>query len=191
MRYLLIIMLCACQWGAIAQCPYPTNAGVDGTISGSGPHQYFGDVTLTSPSPSSATTVDASATGVEFVAGYEVYLLPGTWIEPGAEFHAYIDDPCPTPKNAVTANTTELSVFNIHPNPFQNAVQIDFQLDAAQAVSFQIFDLSGKEVHSQTAKQFGEGQHTLQVDLLDLAPGTYLVKGTLGENAHIARIVKL
>ena len=53
------------------------------------------------------------------------------------------------------------SLYQNFPNPFNNATQIQFNLDQDQELSLQVFDMQGKEVVTLTKGFFPAGSHTL------------------------------
>lgn len=72
----------------------------------------------------------------------------------------------------------------VYPNPAQGHTTLDFTLATADKVVFKLSDLSGKTVHESTG-EFAAGQHQHQLNLQDLAPGTYLLQATQSEGTRL------
>jgi hypothetical protein len=78
-----------------------------------------------------------------------------------------------------------------YPNPFREFTYIDFSLPGSNLVSVQIFDLHGGLIRTVTAGQLPAGDHTLRLDLYDLASGVYFYRLNAGSNFIIKKMTKI
>jgi hypothetical protein len=87
----------------------------------------------------------------------------------GAKGGTYI--PSEEPENAIVLN--EMITISMFPNPSSGLVQLDYDLGEAEFTIIQVFDLSGKLVHSEIIQDsFG----TMELDLTSLSTGVYIYK---------------
>lgn len=94
----------------------------------------------------------------------------------------------------VMANITEfsplnggLSVSDLYPNPAINEANLTFELEQKTAITVEVFGTNGQLVQALNAQQFAAGQHTLQLDVSELATGTYMVKVNTAEGVFATR----
>ncbi len=192
MKYLIILWLCCCHWIANAQtCTQPTNVNVDGSIS-SGSTVYQADQTINAPAPSASLVITGTA-DLQFVAGTQITLGPGTEVGGGGKLHAYIA-PC-TNKNDLLSTTSGFapkSSLVIYPNPFNNSVTIDLQVAVEQSVSITLTDVFGKTVSAVLPTQtLSAGSYSYQITDADIAAGVYLVQVSRDNTLEVKRLVKV
>lgn len=75
----------------------------------------------------------------------------------------------------INVNTNELNEFNltVYPNPAQNSANVDFTLENASDVTFELTDLSGKSVYSISEKM-SAGDNSIVVPTDALSNGVYM-----------------
>ncbi len=76
--------------------------------------------------------------------------------------------------------------INVYPNPA--SVNATIELDAEQAVSVQVFDVTGRLVWSAT-QEYDAFDNTLQLDLSDWQDGAYFVKVNDGEETVVRKLM--
>ncbi|MEA3446496.1 MAG: T9SS type A sorting domain-containing protein [Bacteroidota bacterium] len=86
-----------------------------------------------------------------------------TWAGPVA-----IDEP-------TVYNSSISSSLNVYPNPVVDKAQIEFHLSSSEDVKIMIYDLQGKIVKQLNLGRYSRGNHTTNIDLSNLTPGTYLI----------------
>ena len=59
------------------------------------------------------------------------------------------------------------------PNPFQERIQFEFELNKPERISIQITDISGKVIKQTEASEYDAGKHQLSVDLCGIDDGAY------------------
>jgi len=81
-----------------------------------------------------------------------------------------------SPKIAQSALTlpTEYLLEQNHPNPFNPATTITYQLPKSGSVTLKIFDILGNGVRTLVNEQKEMGKYTVQFDASSLASGTYV-----------------
>ena len=66
-----------------------------------------------------------------------------------------------------------LALYNSVPNPASNFTEISFYLNKEMDLTLRLFNVIGEEIKLITAGIKSEGYHTAQVDVNQLAPGSY------------------
>ena len=87
-----------------------------------------------------------------------------------------------------TANNPTVSNFpiSVYPNPTQDKINIGLEADSlSQSSTIQLYDLNGKIVYSIVASSL-----QMQIDMLPLGAGTYILKVTRGKNFATYNIKK-
>lgn len=67
----------------------------------------------------------------------------------------------------------DLTLHRPYPNPAIDEINIPYTLKSAQQVQLTVFDVQGRPVKQLDSRAVSSGQHSLQVDLDGLAPGSY------------------
>ena len=79
--------------------------------------------------------------------------------------------------------------MNIYPNPVVSEATINFNVETAATVSYQIFDLTGRMVQNATLGNYGQGSHSVNFNVNGLSNGTYIVRVQAGTTSNIAKIL--
>jgi hypothetical protein len=79
----------------------------------------------------------------------------------------------------------EMAAF---PNPFSENANIQFTLDRASEVSFDIYDITGKAVRSINAGSFAAGENSFVINRGDLRTGIYILRMNAGKNTGFTKI---
>ena len=88
-----------------------------------------------------------------------------------------------------TTNSTDALEMNIYPNPVVSEATINFNVETAATVSYQIFDLTGRMVQNATLGNYGQGSHSVNFNVNGLSNGTYIVRVQAGSTSNIAKIL--
>jgi hypothetical protein len=75
-----------------------------------------------------------------------------------------------------------------YPNPFSENANIQFTLDKASTVSFDIYDITGKAVRSINAGSFTAGENSFVITRGDLRTGMYILRMNTENNSGFMRI---
>jgi hypothetical protein len=81
-----------------------------------------------------------------------------------------------------------ISRVKVYPNPGNGNASVSFTAKSKGDLSISITDIKGKEVYSETKKDFS-GEFFNQVDLSAKAKGAYFVKITQGDDSVIKKII--
>lgn len=102
-----------------------------------------------------------------------------TILEPG-EYHLYTSEPVEAPVSTEEVSVSNLLGLSIAPNPSAGPIQISYDLPAKAEVSFQIFDINGKQVFFDSLGTQPMGWHGETLPL-NLPAGTYCLKLQAGK----------
>lgn len=91
----------------------------------------------------------------------------------------------------LNSTQTSLNQANVHayPNPFQSAINIEYNLSKDQPVELTITDLLGKTVFRSTKLLKSEGINTDVFDTSDLPNGIFLYNLKMKNSSYVGRIV--
>jgi hypothetical protein len=81
-------------------------------------------------------------------------------------------------------------MLNIFPNPTKEIINIEFEIDKDQKVSFSLFDAMGRKAQEISTKQYVAGKHKFQFNLAHLPKGTYYTKINF-EDKEINKLIVL
>jgi hypothetical protein len=82
------------------------------------------------------------------------------------------------------------TVANAYPNPTMKGINLDFSVEKAQQISFQVTNLIGQTVVSEQPNFFAQGSHTQYIALDGLANGLYMLN-VLNEKNEIISAKKI
>ncbi len=85
---------------------------------------------------------------------------------------------------------TESMSFNVFPNPFSHAFNIEYHLTKSQAVSIQLFTQEGKRVKVINKTNQAAGNHIETVTIDNLPSGMYLLHLTTSDSHGVQKLVK-
>jgi len=63
--------------------------------------------------------------------------------------------------------------LKVFPNPFQENIQFEIELEMADEISLKIFDTLGRLVKTKEVAEINAGNHQIEIDLNDLMDGIY------------------
>ncbi|MFA8451395.1 MAG: T9SS type A sorting domain-containing protein [Bacteroidales bacterium] len=81
-------------------------------------------------------------------------------------------------------------VEDVFPNPFTNVLNFKINSIDSKNVVCEIYDITGREVHSQNFNLHRNGESDLSIDLNQLKSGLYIYKINSGENVYSGKIIK-
>lgn len=79
--------------------------------------------------------------------------------------------------------------FQVHPNPTAGLLNVEFETSIEEAITFSVYDLSGKLLH-RSERETEAGFQTVSFDLSDLTPGLYIAEATTGTESKTLKFVK-
>ena len=88
-------------------------------------------------------------------------------------------------------NTNDLEAFSlqVYPNPVQNLLNLNFELDSSENMRAEIFDIQGKLVERLFDGQRSPGIHRLIFNLRHLSPGVYNLRLSNGEVSNNQKLI--
>ena len=89
------------------------------------------------------------------------------------------------PDMPVAVETT----VSMYPNPVQGQAKVSFTVNDNAVVSYQVYDLVGRMVKSQTLGNYTEGEHEANVDMSDLSAGSYIMRVSQGNSSSCVKFV--
>ena len=79
--------------------------------------------------------------------------------------------------------------FSFYPNPTNENITINYSLEESSKITYVIYDLTGKQVQTESANRF-PGAQQQNVDVNNLQAGTYLLSVNVNGNVITKRFVK-
>lgn len=79
--------------------------------------------------------------------------------------------------------------YNAYPNPFNETLHFDLQLETSQIVTIELFNLQGQRVHSMQ-QQFEAGNHTMNLDMSKFKQSVYFCRVTIGNKIGYSKLVR-
>jgi extracellular elastinolytic metalloproteinase len=79
--------------------------------------------------------------------------------------------------------------ISIYPNPAASRLYIDFQHEIASETQIELFEISGKVLHSETLKPNSTSNHS--IDLTSFEAGIYLIRISNNEYNATQKIIKV
>lgn len=86
-------------------------------------------------------------------------------------------------------NLAETVPFTVFPNPFDDQVLVQYELQNSTDAQLQVVDMFGKTIYNRTLTT-NSGLNEVNLPLQDIAAGTYIVQLTAGEFLVAKKIVK-
>jgi hypothetical protein len=94
-----------------------------------------------------------------------------------------------TPNNIQEVASTNFSLLQNIPNPATGTTLIRYNLNAADAVSFEVMDFTGKRVIMQDLGRQVAGEHQFDLNIADLASGMYTYTLTVGQERATRKMI--
>ena len=88
--------------------------------------------------------------------------------------------------NTVTVAETKVSIY---PNPVRDHATISFEAIGNQPVRYQVYDLTGRMVQTETIGSFNEGSHEHSINLGNLGAGSYILRLEQGQQVSTAKFI--
>ncbi|MEO0898329.1 MAG: T9SS type A sorting domain-containing protein [Bacteroidota bacterium] len=92
------------------------------------------------------------------------------------------------PDFAAGINTLSKREMNVYPNPVQDILNVELELDNVEAVTVEVFDMLGKLVSAKNLGNVQVGEFNL--DMANFESGIYFVKVTAGDRVKTDRVFK-
>lgn len=77
------------------------------------------------------------------------------------------------PVSAASVSNRNLTIFGNYPNPASTSTTIKYSLGKADNVTIQIVDLTGRVINTISENNQSAGEHTVAVDVTNMAAGNY------------------
>ena len=140
---------------------------------------------------------------VTFIAGQNIFLMPGTTVESGGYLWAYIStqfctNPTVAPQNPVNLELftseeplSETTLFKIYPNPTPGKFTLELTPDAsASQAHVAIYGMTGELILQETINQGPVQGFKKEFSLDDRPSGIYIIRVISGKNSNAAKIVR-
>ena len=83
-----------------------------------------------------------------------------------------------------------ISSFEVYPNPVSDVVNVKFNLNKNESITYVIKDLSGREVSQKTEKNLSAGLNNFSVNTSELSKGIYFLNITTHTGEKTVRLIK-
>ena len=81
------------------------------------------------------------------------------------------------------------SKVSMYPNPVRDAAKVCFELNGNTAVSYQVYDMSGRMVKTESLGNFAEGKHEVSVSMSKLSKGAYVLRLNAGSKSSSVKFM--
>jgi hypothetical protein len=81
------------------------------------------------------------------------------------------------------------SKLTMYPNPVRDEAKISFEVNDNVNVSYQMFDMSGRMVQTESLGRFDEGKHEVNVMVNNLAKGAYVLRLNAGSHTSSVKFM--
>lgn len=78
--------------------------------------------------------------------------------------------------------------LKVYPNPFADQIQVDMEVESAQTVMLEVFDMNGRMLH-RSQESWSAGNNHAVLNLPGLPAGAYLLRVRLEQEVRTARLV--
>jgi len=100
-----------------------------------------------------------------------------------------------TPTGIKEVHKKNLKMNSITPNPFIDAIKIEFSLSEYSRVNIDVHNISGKKILDLTDKGFNSGIHTIEwngscTKGAAIQPGTYFIEFLTNNNKKVFKVIK-
>lgn len=82
-----------------------------------------------------------------------------------------------------------ISEIKIYPNPVVNTANLTFNMEQANDVEVNVFDISGRQVNTFQYNNINTGTNTITFNVRNLTKGTYIVKLNVGSKVMTSKFV--
>ena len=82
------------------------------------------------------------------------------------------------------------NLVHVYPNPFQESLTIDFNLEQSQTIKIWLYDIDGSMIRTVLDGYFSEGYYFKELPIADLHPGLYLLKMITDKGVSVIPVVK-
>ena len=87
-------------------------------------------------------------------------------------------------------NQPEKEIFKVLPNPFQNEFQLRFSQFSSNTISYELFDIRGGLVLSESDLQMETGEQKVRIEIGEVPSGIYFLKVKMGERHMVKKLMK-
>ena len=88
----------------------------------------------------------------------------------------YLDNLLVTTLLVSTNELTEVSEVNLFPNPVNELMRVDFDLDQAMQLQVEVFNATGQRVQQLGVENYNMGRNQLDIDASQLSNGVYFLR---------------
>lgn len=92
--------------------------------------------------------------------------------------------------NHLSTNNEENQFLNVntYPNPAQNILITDFEINNQGPITFRLLDVQGREIISDTDENLMKGRRLREMDISKILTGIYILKITSGQNTVFQKV---
>jgi hypothetical protein len=82
--------------------------------------------------------------------------------------------------------------FNISPNPFTDITNVSFELTNNSDVQIDVYDMTGRKLHTVNNATMIKGLHTIELDVRDFATASsaYMVRVLINDEVITRTIIR-
>lgn len=96
----------------------------------------------------------------------------------------FVDSPVSATEIETPTAETDL---NVYPNPFEYFITVDFTINEAKYINFELLDISGKQVAVLMRERVKAGKNQFSFSVKDIPAGVYLFKASSGNEVIVTQ----
>ena len=89
----------------------------------------------------------------------------------------------------VGEDIAEAQTVSMYPNPVREKAMVSFNMNESARVSYQVFDMMGRMVKSETLGTFSDGKHDVEIAMEGLSSGAYVLRLNAGRNLSTVKFL--
>ena len=87
-------------------------------------------------------------------------------------------------------NTLKLQYWNAYPNPIDDQINIQYELDKSSDVQFNLYDNLGQLILQKELQQQNSGEHQIQMQVPDISSGHYQLQWLVDGLSFSRQVIK-
>ena len=88
----------------------------------------------------------------------------------------------------IDSSENQFRNVQVYPNPVQNTLTTDFEINNKEPISFRLLDVQGREILSDTDENLIKGRRLKELDISKVPAGVYILKIASGGSISTQKV---